>query len=1011
MIPEISIKNQASPATAAFLTTLRDQGYAGDVETRYGQRLMGATDNSVYQVLPAAILFPRSETDLSLILSIGSQPRFRHLSVTARGGGTGTNGQSLNEGLVVDLSRHMNRILHVDYEKGEALVEPGVVPDQLNKVLRPKGWFFAPNLSPSNRATVGGMVNTDACGKGSRVYGRTSDHILELSLVLADGHRHISRPLDADALARETAGDDTAAVALRRTNEILREHGQRIRDEFPKMSRFLTGYNLAGAHCCDGGLNLNYLIAGSEGTLALVSRMRLRLLPLPPCQCLVLVRYGTFDDALQGAERLVRADPTAIETIDDTILGLARQDVIWHEVGEYFKGPESNSVAAINLLEFVADDPAELDQKIAGLDPVLTTDLPGKPMSWERVDDPAAIRSLWNLRKKGVGLLGNRPGERRPIPFVEDTAVPPENLADYIRDFRALLEKHGLSYGMFGHVDVGCLHVRPALDLKQPEDEKIFKIISDEVRDLVIKYNGIMWAEHGRGFRSGYTRDFFGPELFNALRQIKGIFDPQNRLNPGKIVTPAGSDAVVPEVDGVPMRGQHDRSIPAEVRREFSPALHCNGNGACFNFEPDDVMCPSWKQSGERLHSPKGRAGMLREWLRQLARLGYDATGTARSGWGWKRRPAAEDFSTEVLEAMDGCLACKACATTCPVHVDIPGLRARFLNHYHTRYRRPLTDYFIAGAESLHHRLTALPWIYNVFVRRRFVRYLLQVLPGMSDPPLLSSPPLRHYLKRGSLRPLAFGQLPDVRGAARQDHLILLPDAMTAFYEVPLVLDVIAALEKLGLTVHVAPFHENGKGRHVRGMLPGFRRVAERQAAWLRRLHGTGIPMVGIDPAIVLTYREEYPEVLGADACPFQVQLLQEFLAGWLARRDVRPEIRGPQRFRLLRHCTESTSVPAAGSLWQQVFHHLGLELEVPATGCCGMAGAFGHERRNLQASRQIYDLSWGPALQEGDPAVTLATGASCRSQVARFGAGELKHPLQAILHAIIGPADAADSR
>jgi ferredoxin len=325
----------------------------------------------------------------------------------------------------------------------------------------------------------------------------------------------------------------------------------------------------------------------------------------------------------------------------------------------------------------------------------------------------AAVNRIWTMRKKSVGLLGNMQGDKRPIPFVEDTAVPPENLADYIVEFRAALDARGLAYGMFGHVDAGVLHVRPAIDMKDPVQQHLIREVTEDVVRLTRKYHGLLWGEHGKGVRSEFSPAFFGP-LYPALQAIKAAFDPRNQLNPGKIAAP--EDTTLLTIDGVPTRGQLDRTIPSAVRAGYDEAMHCNGNGACFNWDPDDAMCPSWKATRERRHSPKGRASLTREWLRQLAGLGFDPVQDGqrmRGAAGWRDFPARvlntlsrkPDFSHDVKEAMDGCLACKSCVGQCPIKVDVPTFRAKFLEAYHGRYLRPLRDHLVG---SLEHVLPAL---------------------------------------------------------------------------------------------------------------------------------------------------------------------------------------------------------------------------------------------------------------------------------------------------------------
>jgi len=622
MIPQLTEKEALSPVVLAFVDALTSHGFTGDVETQYGGRLIAATDNSIYQVTPQAVLFPRSHADVQGIFQLATQDEFADVTFTARGGGTGTNGQSLTEGVVIDLSRHMNRIVEVNAAEGWAWVEPGVVLDQLNAHVKPHGVFFAPELAPSSRATIGGMVSTDASGKGSRLYGKTSNHVLALDVVFADGSAWQSVPLDAAALQKLKSGDDLVNLIYQGVDRIVTSKKELINQRFPTLTRFLTGYNLAHVYTEDGQFNLNAIIAGSEGTLAVVTGIKVKMTPLPTVKRLIVAKYVSFDDSLRAATILVQADPAAIETLDDTILTLARQDVVWDRVGKFFSHPGDDRVKSINLIEFAGTDAEMVNAHTQALCDRLDALLghEHEAVGYQVATTDADIASLWELRAKGVGLLGNTAGHRRPIPFVEDTVVSPEHLAAYIQEFRQVLDAYGLEYGMFGHVDVGCLHVRPALDLKDDADERLIRVISDRVKDLVLKYGGVVWGEHGKGLRGEYMPEFFGPELYDDLRRIKQLFDPTNKLNPGKLVTPIDHPANVKKLDDMPLRGHRDRQIPDAVQEVFQSAMHCNGNGACFNFDLDAVMCPSYKLSRDRLHSPKGRAGMMREFLPRMNR-------------------------------------------------------------------------------------------------------------------------------------------------------------------------------------------------------------------------------------------------------------------------------------------------------------------------------------------------------------------------------------------------------
>ena len=1012
MIPRLAELEGLDATSRAFVDELPARGFGGDVRRDRATRLVSATDNSVYQILPQAVVYPRTTADLVAVMRLAAEPRFCEVTLAPRGGGTGTNGQSLGEGVIVDVSRHMNRILEVDLEAGWVRVEPGVVLDQLNDHLRPLGVFFAPNLSPSSRATLGGMIATDACGKGSRVYGRTSDHVLALTVVLRDGALWTAEALDERGLADAAGRQDAVGEVHRVVDDVVTRRRELIAEVFPRLRRFMTGYNLAMVRDeAAGTFDLCRLLAGSEGTLALTAEAKLRLTPIPSHRRLIVVKYATFDDALADAGDIVRADPGAIETLDETVLDLARQDVIWRRVADALEdGPDAPRTRAINLVEFEGDDPATVDAKAdALLEEARASGGPASGATSAR--DAAEATALWELRKKGVGLLGNAPGARQPVAFVEDTVVPPERLPQFVREFRALLDEAGLRYGMFGHIDVGCLHVRPALDLQDPADERLLRTISDRVAALVQRHGGVMWGEHGKGFRSEYNPQFFGPELYEELRRIKAAFDPHDQLNPGKLAVPLGREGELVSVDGL-KRGAFDRQIPAPVRDRWPVTLRCNGNGACFHYDPDHVMCPSSKVTRDRVHSPKGRAGVMREWLRQLTAAGGDPLAALRRPPGPGRLPSRAwhslqralgqyDYSHEVYDAMAGCLACKACATQCPIRVDVPAFRADFLALYHQRYLRPLKDHFVAALEGALPLLARAPRLANLLSARGPGRWLLARLVGIVDPPPLATPTARAGLAARGITPTL-----DVADA----DVAVVQDAFTTFYEPHVLIAAIDALGALGQRVAVLPYLPSGKGMHVRGFVRRFAAVAALQARRLRRVAAAGVPLVGLDPAVVLCFRDEYPHVLGEEATGFRVQLLQEHLLGLLgARLDGPAPEPDAHRWTLLGHCTERTAEPASAAAWQRVFRAAGAALDIAAVGCCGMCGAYGHEASHRAESEAIFRMGWERHLPSGaaERERVLATGHSCRGQVERFGGFAPRHPVE-VIRDLLAPAPIA---
>ncbi|MTJ80502.1 MAG: FAD-binding oxidoreductase [Telmatospirillum sp.] len=1009
MIPRLAMASEPVGLAQDFVNQLRVDGFSGDITTSDADRVTFSTDNSIYQIPPQAIVFPRDAADVATVLRLLDQSRFRTLAVTARGGGTGTNGQSLSGGVVVDLSRHMTRILEIDVEGRWVRVQAGVVKDQLNAALAPHGLFFAPELSTSNRATIGGMINTDASGQGSCLYGKTRDHVLELTTVLSGGAVWTSGPLDAAALAAAEARPDRIGAVHRAVAAIARDHGAEIAARFPKLNRCLTGYDLAHIRDGEGRFNLNSVLCGSEGTLGIVVEARLNVLPIPKCSALVNLRYDSFDACLRDAGALMAFGAASMETVDSKVLGLAQNDMVWEGVREFFPDGIDGPAKGVSLVEFVADDEDLLESRLSHVADTLTAegDRNGRA-GFTIARGEAAVQRIWGMRKRAVGLLGNMQGEKRPIPFVEDTAVPPENLADYIVEFRALLDERGLDYGMFGHADAGVLHVRPAIDMKDPDQESLIRDISDKVAALTQKYGGLLWGEHGKGVRSEYSPAFFG-ELYPLVQAVKEVFDPNNQLNPGKIATP-GEGALL-RIDEVPTRGQSDRTIPPAVRNAFTETMFCNGNGACYDWNPDSPMCPSWKVMRERRHSPKGRAMLVKEWLRRLSGAGVAPMAAAealRQGAGWRvwwtrlsntiaRWRGEEDFSHQVKEALDGCLSCKSCVGGCPIKVDVPRFRARFLELYHGRYLRPLKDYMVGSLEHLLPLIAALPSLYNGFVASRPGRGIMSRLGLVDSPTLTGIDIVRAAAARGVglATPRVLGSLPE---AERARSVVVVQDAYTSYFESRVVLDVLELLRDLGFHPWIAPYRPNGKALHIHGFLGAFARVARRGAADLQSLAAAGIDLIGIDPAMTLTYRDEYVEALGAQGVP-RVQLLQE----WLLRRL--PEVRAAKggSYRILPHCTEQTTVPGATKGWVTLFRRFGLSLDIISVGCCGMAGTYGHATGNRDRSHDIYDMSWRPHVEaaKDDPGHLLATGYSCRSQVKRFSAVGLPHPAQALLAAL----------
>lgn len=1026
MLPRIDHQTHLPPLYENFIASLKSNHFTGDINASYSARLAVATDNSVYQQVPALVIHPRSKQDIIVLAKTSSETQYKDIKFSARGGGTGTNGQSLTPGIIVDLSKYMNKVLEINIEEKWVKVEAGVVKDQLNDYLRPHGFFFAPDLSTSNRATVGGMINTDASGQGSLVYGKTSNHVLALESVLANGDLLDTAPMTIEQ-AHSLAQEDSSHGHI--TKQVLAsslDNRQLILAKFPRLNRFLTGYDLENVLQDDEKtFDLSRLITGSEGSLAFVCQAKLNITPVSPAKTLINIKYDSFDSALRHSPFLVNAKATSVETIDSKVLNLAKQDIVWHSVSDLITDVPGQVMDGINIVEFNGTSVDALAEQVAlltkGLDETIASDNTGGVIGYQVTSDLSSINKLYAMRKKAVGLLGNTDGSQKPLAFAEDTAVPPENLADFISEFRQLLDSHNLHYGMFGHVDAGVLHVRPALDMCDPEQEKLLRTLSDEVVKLTAKYGGLMWGEHGKGYRSEYGPEFFGEQLFNELRKIKDVFDPLNKMNPGKICTPINSTEQLVSVDDT-KRGTFDRQIPVKVKDSFTAAMDCNGNGLCFNYDANSPMCPSSKITKDRRHSPKGRAGLMREWLRLLEKQGVDVLALEQDINQWSVKKLLDssiakfkisfltkeenkgDFSHEVMEAMQGCLACKACASQCPIKVDVPDFRSRFINLYHSRYPRPLKDHLVANVETLAPLMAKAPKLVNSILSLKAYDSLSAKTIGYVNTPLLSVPTLKNQVKKAGYSGFDLTKLQYLTDKQREGYVLIVQDPFTSFYDANTVQSMMALIRKLGLEPILLPFKPNGKAQHVKGFLSRFAKTASSSSEFLNQLAQLKIPMLGMDASMVLCYRDEYAKTLGDSRGNFEVLLAHEWLLSFINKDNdfkVNSDLNdsdAQQVFKLFAHCTEKTALVNSENEWLSIFNHFGLSLEKVSVGCCGMAGTYGHEKSNLDNSKGLFDLSWQPKLAELDTSQILATGFSCRSQVKRLTELKARHPVEAIL-------------
>ncbi len=1019
MIPRISNLSTPEPLYRDYLTALRGSGFKGDIEDKYSSRLLCATDNSVYQKMPQAVIFPKDEQDIVTAVKLLNEPKFKALIITGRGGGTGTNGQSLNRGLTLDCSRHMKGTSDFSKEKREIKVQSGVIKDELNDFLKPHGLFFSPELSTSNRATIGGMISNDAAGQGSLKYGRTSTHIKEVRVVLLDGTLTTFGPVSGDELKAKLALDNFEGGIYRKCHAFLKEKSAEVEKLFPKLNRFMTGYDLHHAYDPKTDtLNLARLICGGEGTLGIICGATLDLTPEPAFRELLVIKYENFDSALRHARELIAAGALSVETVDSKVLGLAKKDAVWLSVKDYIKEVPGHEILGVNIVEFAGQDAEGEHEKLEALKAQTekrAAVLDGGILGLQTASTPGAIAAVYGMRKKSVGLLGAAAGKRKLVPFTEDTVVPPEHLADYIKEFRALLDSMEVPYGMFGHVDTGLMHVRPALDLTTDEDRAKLIKISEEVVKLVKKYGGQMWGEHGRGYRACFGELFFGP-LYESARKIKAIFDPTNRLNPGKICVPAGNDKdTLVAIDG-PMRGDLDRKITEKTRESFKGAVACNGNGQCFSYQTSALMCPSYRYTRDHVRSPKGYSELMREWLRQLQERGFDGSdleseqGAGAAGF-FKRAfntlfNHEGDFSEEYLKQTETCLSCKSCKSICPAHVNAADLNSRFLSLYYGRYLRPRLDLMVLNAEKILPFAARSPRLTNLAVQNPLARLFNEKVMGFIDLPVVAEKTLS-----ACCREQGFKILSEEQALNEAPEVLVVPDVFTAVYEPEGLVCLASVIRGLGFKVALLKPYQNGKLLVIRGARQAFLNTAKKQAQRLNRLAGKGISLVGYDPALTICYRDEYTQMLGEARGNFEVLLPEEWLSQALKTPQAQQKVTSlneviaknapkallSEPYYLFAHCTERALVPESVKQWQQILAAFNISLIPVPVACCGMAGLHGHIAAYKDETYKVYEKNWKGELAKRPFERCLVTGFSCRSQVWRMEGKKAQHPLNVI--------------
>jgi FAD/FMN-containing dehydrogenase/Fe-S oxidoreductase len=957
----------------------------GEVRFDPTSRLLYSTDASIYQIQPLGVVIPRSVEDLHTAVQIAVDS---HVSIVPRGGGTSLSGQSIGPGIVLDCSKYLNAILDVDPAAKVARVQPGVVLDQLNRALAPHELQFGPDVATANRANLAGMIGNNSAGARSIVYGKTVDHVRRVKVILSDGSRADFGPVDSvewdhRALVRSLEGS-----IYRTVRQVVREEAEEIRRRFPQILRRVSGYNLDAflphAEKTNGKAvptaGLVPLIVGSEGTLAFITEAEVGLVARPKARGLLLPHFTSMTAAMDAVAACLEARPSAVELMDQMLLDLARGNLALREA----MAPLQGRPAALLMVEFAGDDEAEiadrvarLERRLAGVDGLIAA-VPAL--------EPAVRDPLWNLRSGAMPLLYGKPGDRKPVTFVEDAAVTPARLPEFAARFRDLLRRHGTDGAFYGHASVGCLHIRPLLNLKDPSDVARMRRISEAVTDLVLEFGGSLSGEHGDGLaRSEWNRKMFGDTVYDAFVRIKKACDPNGLFNPGKVV---GAPPMTENLRYPP------KYAPAEPPAEFDFSRQegfiravetCNGAGACRKLR-GGTMCPSFQATKDEKDSTRGRANALRH------ALAGDGTGR---GAGF--RPLRSKWLFDVL---DLCLMCKACKAECPSNVDMAKLKAEFLHFYYAGRPRPLGQVLMAHVHRMNRLGAVAAPLFNWFQERGVVRWLLQKAAGIDyrrSLPRLHRNHFRRWFPRHQPAPQA-GQV---------GRVVLLDDCLTTYQEPQIGQAAVRVLEHAGYGVELAGLVCCGRPYISKGYLHDARELIHRQLPRLLRAVNEGRPILGLEPSCLLTLVDEWPDLMPT-ADVRRVAAAAELAEGWLARQaaagqcklELRPR---PVRCLVHGHCHQKTLCGVGGtvSALQLIPQVTPIPLD---TGCCGMAGSFGFEKEHYDLSVSIANLALLPALRAEPDSLVIAPGTSCRHQIHDLTERRALHPLEVIAEQV-GPA------
>ena len=945
----------------------------GDVRADPYTRHLYAADASMYAVDPLLVAFPRSTGDVAAAVEIAGT---YGVPVVSRGGGTSLAGQAAGgRGIVLDHSRHLDAIGEIDTANRRVRVEPGVVQEALNAAAKPHGLGFGPDTSTSNRATLGGMIGNNSSGSASILHGTTIDHVLELEVVLADGSRATLGPLDDAEWERRARADTLEGQIRRGLPGIIERHARAIAEDYPNHWRQSGGYRL-DRFAASGGRDLAQLVTGSEGTLVAITAATVKLIELPRATMFAVGHFDSLAGAIGATEDGLQLGAASIEMIDRTILGLSRSKLEYRRLADMLEGdPE-----ALLFVSFNGDSEAETRAKLDELEAAWREH--GHGYHTLRAETKADQDALTKVRKAGLGLLmAASEGAARPAAFVEDTAVAPERLNDYVARFREVLDRHELTAGFYGHCSVGCLHIRPFVDLTRPGGVDTMKAVAEEIAGLVEAFDGVNSSEHGDGrVRSPFNPRVFGEELYGAMREVKALFDPRGIMNPGVMVDAAPIDADLRDPLLPPALPLPTRLSFAEHGGMRGAADRCQRIGACRKSGAG-VMCPSYMATREEEHATRGRANAL---VRALS----------------EPDPQAALGDERLHEILDLCLECKACKSECPLGVDMASLKSEFLSHYQDVHGVPRRSRLFGAIRPLNKLGAATAPLSNLPARVPGSRALLERTLGIArERPLPRF--AREHLVRWDKR-----REPSVE--APRGDVIFLADSFTTYTEPAIGRAAIELLEAAGYRVRLESAGCCGRSSISKGLLDRARGMAEDMAERLAPEAERGVPIVGCEPSCLLTLREEHLQLLPGDprvrTVAAQARLVEELLVeaiddGALELDPAAEVANRPIVFHGHCHQKALAGTAATVALLQRI---PGAQVTEIDAGCCGMAGSFGFEAEHYELSMQIGESRLFPALRAAAAgALVAATGVSCRQQIGHGTGREARHPVELVRAAL----------